>query len=162
MQSMVRPKKPIVMTSKQNLAIGNQGRPTLYSDELGTRICELLAAGHTLSSVCKDHPDLPSERTIRRWALDPEHPFSPQYARARGRIPQTGRRDAGYRRCAGNRSGSGGARSPAGRYPQMAALQGAAQDLWRQVSVRRRPRRSANCHANSDRTRDRRFFRQRH
>ena len=32
--------------------------------------------------ICKEHTDLPSERTIRRWALDPEHPFSPQYARA--------------------------------------------------------------------------------
>ena len=71
------------MTSKQNLAIGSQGRPTLYSDDLGTRLCELLAEGDTLSSICKEHPDLPSERTIRRWALDPEHPFSPQYARAR-------------------------------------------------------------------------------
>jgi hypothetical protein len=83
MQSMIRLRKPIAMTSKQNLAICNQGRPTLYSDDLGTRLCELLAEGNTLSSICKEHPDLPSERTIRRWALDPEHPFSPQYARAR-------------------------------------------------------------------------------
>ncbi len=60
-----------------------EGRPPLYTEELGTRICELLAEGNTLSSICKEHPELPSERTIRRWALDAEHPFSPQYARAR-------------------------------------------------------------------------------
>ncbi len=60
-----------------------EGRPTLYTEELGPRICELLAEGNTLSSICKEHPELPSERTIRRWALDAEHPFSPQYARAR-------------------------------------------------------------------------------
>ena len=83
MQSMARLRKPTAMASKQNLAVGTQGRPTLYCEDLGTRICELLAEGNTLSSICREHTDLPSERTIRRWALDPEHPFSPQYARAR-------------------------------------------------------------------------------
>jgi hypothetical protein len=60
-----------------------QGRPTVYTPELGETICGLLAEGNTLSSICREQPDLPSERTIRRWALEPEHPFSPQYARAR-------------------------------------------------------------------------------
>ncbi len=60
-----------------------QGRPSVYTPELVETICGLLAEGKSLSSICKEHPDLPSERTIRRWALDPEHPFSPQYARAR-------------------------------------------------------------------------------
>lgn len=59
------------------------GRNTLYTEELGLRICELLCEGKTLTRICKEHPDLPSDRTIRRWALDLEHPFSPQYARAR-------------------------------------------------------------------------------
>ena len=59
------------------------GRSTLYTEELGNRICELLAEGKTLTRICKDNPELPSDRTIRRWALDVEHPFSPQYARAR-------------------------------------------------------------------------------
>ncbi len=68
-----------------------QGRPTIYTPELGETICGLLAEGKSLSSICREHPDLPSERTIRRWALDPEHPFSPQYARARSRLPQNGR-----------------------------------------------------------------------
>ena len=60
-----------------------KGRPSVYTPELGETICGLLAEGNTLSSICREQPDLPSERTIRRWALEPEHPFSPQYARAR-------------------------------------------------------------------------------
>ena len=59
------------------------GRPTLYTEELGNRICELLCEGKTLTRICKEHADLPSDRTVRRWALDAEHPFSPQYAHAR-------------------------------------------------------------------------------
>jgi len=59
------------------------GRPILYTEELGNRICELLAEGKTLTSICKENPDLPSDRAIRRWASDEEHPFSPQYAHAR-------------------------------------------------------------------------------
>jgi hypothetical protein len=58
------------------------GRPTLYSDEIGTLICERLAAGETLRTICWDET-LPSESTVRRWALDEAHPFSAQYARAR-------------------------------------------------------------------------------
>ena len=60
-----------------------RGRPTLYTKELGDLICELLGDGVSLTRICNENPDLPSDRTIRRWALDPEHPFSPQYARAR-------------------------------------------------------------------------------
>jgi hypothetical protein len=68
----------------QMLATGaGPGRTTLYTEELGNRVCELLAEGKTLTRICKENPDLPSDRTIRRWALDLEHPFSPQYARAR-------------------------------------------------------------------------------
>ena len=70
-------------TSEELDARSRRGRPTAYTPELGETICALLAEGNTLSSICKKHSGLPSERTIRRWALDPEHPFSPQYARAR-------------------------------------------------------------------------------
>ena len=59
------------------------GRPTAYSPELGEAICELLAEGKSLTSICK-RDDIPvSDRTVRTWAADPEHPFSPHYARAR-------------------------------------------------------------------------------
>jgi hypothetical protein len=58
------------------------GRPTVYSEELGSRICDQLADGISLTEICEPD-DMPVARTVRRWALDPDHPFSPQYARAR-------------------------------------------------------------------------------
>jgi hypothetical protein len=54
-----------------------------YSEELGNHLCDLLSDGKTLNAICKGDPSLPAPRTIRRWAADPEHPFSPQYTRAR-------------------------------------------------------------------------------
>ena len=58
------------------------GRPSIYSDELALQICERLADGESLRSVCATE-GFPNERTVRRWALDDKHPFSPQYTRAR-------------------------------------------------------------------------------
>jgi hypothetical protein len=58
------------------------GRPSLYSEELAARICERLAFGETLRAICRDE-DMPSETTVRRWALDDVEGFSAQYARAR-------------------------------------------------------------------------------
>jgi hypothetical protein len=45
-------------------------------------IAALLADGITLIAVSR-LPGMPSERTMRTWALDPQHPFSPKYARGR-------------------------------------------------------------------------------
>ena len=60
-----------------------KGRPSVYTPEVGETICGLLAEGKSLTSICK-RDDIPvSDRTVRTWAADPEHPFSPQYARAR-------------------------------------------------------------------------------
>ena len=58
-----------------------RGRPSTYSQELADRICERLADGETLRAICRDE-DMPSERTVRSWALTNEE-LSPQYARAR-------------------------------------------------------------------------------
>lgn len=58
------------------------GRPSLYSDELATRICERLAAGESLLSICRDD-DMPQEPTVRRWARDDVHGFYANYARSR-------------------------------------------------------------------------------
>lgn len=57
-------------------------RPSSYTKKLGQRICDLLAEGKTLNSICKNDK-FPSERTVRRWASDDKHPFAPNYARAR-------------------------------------------------------------------------------
>ena len=59
-----------------------RGRPGRYTQALCARICERLADGESLNSICKDE-GMPHERTVRSWALDPVHPFSPNYARAR-------------------------------------------------------------------------------
>lgn len=58
------------------------GRPSLFTEELATRICERLAAGESLRAICLDD-DMPDESTVRKWAIAPDHPFYPQYARAR-------------------------------------------------------------------------------
>jgi hypothetical protein len=42
------------------------GRPTLYSDEIKERICELVADGKSLRDICKDKT-LPSRRTVQTW-----------------------------------------------------------------------------------------------
>ena len=59
-----------------------KGRPTKYTDALGAQICERLASGATLRAICRDD-GIPSESTVRSWAIDTDHPFSAQYARAR-------------------------------------------------------------------------------
>jgi hypothetical protein len=57
-------------------------RRTLYSDALGKCICTMLARGNTLTSICK-RPLMPREDVVLRWAMNPGHPFSDHYARAR-------------------------------------------------------------------------------
>jgi len=61
-----------------------RGRPSLYTQELGERICARLATGETLREICRD-PDMPDEKAVRLWAMDEERApeFVPQYARAR-------------------------------------------------------------------------------
>lgn len=59
-----------------------KGRPSKYNPAIGRAISKMLATGMTLNAVCK-RPKMPHERTVREWAMDPKHPFSPMYARAR-------------------------------------------------------------------------------
>lgn len=56
------------------------GRPSLYSDELAARICEEVASGRSLRSICADD-DMPECRTIFRWLAKHDR-FSQQYAHA--------------------------------------------------------------------------------
>lgn len=53
-----------------------------YTPELARLICERLAAGETLRSICRDIAP-PTESTVRRWVLDDVDGFAAQYARAR-------------------------------------------------------------------------------
>ena len=53
-----------------------------YSEPVSKAICKFLASGMTLNEVCK-RPLMPAESTVRSWAIDPTHPFSAKYVRAR-------------------------------------------------------------------------------
>jgi hypothetical protein len=52
-----------------------------YTEELANRICEKLAQGKTLTSICKG-AGMPSEAAVRKWAMDGGE-FADKYARAR-------------------------------------------------------------------------------
>jgi len=60
----------------------SRGRPTRDNEEIAEIICARLAEGESLNRICKDD-GMPAESTVRLWALDPEHPFSAKYAKAR-------------------------------------------------------------------------------
>lgn len=57
-------------------------RTTTFTQEVADEICAQLAEGKSLREVCRQG-HLPSESTVRTWALDDRDGFSAQYARAR-------------------------------------------------------------------------------
>jgi len=60
-----------------------QGRPTVFTEELGTAICKRLAGGESLRAICKDD-GMPNKSSIFEWILDGKHKeFADQYAKAR-------------------------------------------------------------------------------
>jgi len=52
-----------------------------YSDAIAAKICERLADGESLRSICDDE-DMPAQSTVFKWLSD-NTSFSEQYARAR-------------------------------------------------------------------------------
>jgi len=93
---MARPRKPAAKKQKAKTkktviesasipetTAPKRGRPSAYTPELGDLICRLLSQGKTLTSICKADDSLPAHNTVLGWALDNEHPFFDQYARAR-------------------------------------------------------------------------------
>ncbi|MFD9897478.1 terminase small subunit protein [Mesorhizobium sp. NPDC059025] len=61
--------------------MANSGRPTDYSPALVGLICERIADGESLRSICLDD-DMPAKATVFRW-LAAHEAFRDQYARAR-------------------------------------------------------------------------------
>lgn len=59
-----------------------RGRPTKYNEQVAKTIVEGLKQGKSLKAVCRQ-VNMPSDTAVRGWALDPNHPFSSQYTRAR-------------------------------------------------------------------------------
>ncbi len=59
------------------------GRPTIYSDELGERICELVSVStKSIEKLCIIHKDLPDPTTIYKWRISNKD-FSQKYNDAR-------------------------------------------------------------------------------
>lgn len=56
--------------------------PDPYTPELATRICERLARGESLRSICRDE-QMPGRTTVAKWISDDHEGFAGQYARAR-------------------------------------------------------------------------------
>ncbi len=60
-----------------------KGRPSLYTEALAAKICQRLAEGKSLRSICRDDA-MPAISTVMGWLFDGDHDeFSEQYARAR-------------------------------------------------------------------------------
>lgn len=57
------------------------GRPTLYTQELADQICERLANGESMRSVCRDDK-MPCMTSVFKW-LREKAEFAQQYARAK-------------------------------------------------------------------------------
>ncbi|RWL45287.1 MAG: terminase small subunit protein [Mesorhizobium sp.] len=58
-------------------------RPTIYSDELANSICEQIAEGKSLRSICLAE-DMPAKSSVFAWLADPARDdFRTKYAHAR-------------------------------------------------------------------------------
>ena len=56
----------------------------VYSPEIASEICERLANGESLRSICaSDRSKFPTEMAVRKWAIEDYNGFSSQYASAR-------------------------------------------------------------------------------
>lgn len=61
--------------------MASRGQPTKYTDKIALEICERLAKGESLESICKsDH--LPTSETVRQWKRSKKD-FSLNYTHAR-------------------------------------------------------------------------------
>lgn len=59
------------------------GRPSSFTQEIASEICERISDGESLRSICKSD-DMPDKATVFRWLADATNEsFRDQYARAR-------------------------------------------------------------------------------
>ena len=66
---------------KPDMPEAKRGRPTKFTPELAREICLRIAAGESTRAIARDE-SMPSESTIRAWAVDDINGFSAQYTRA--------------------------------------------------------------------------------
>jgi terminase small subunit-like protein len=69
------------MRSTRKLEHRKNGRPSIYSEVLTDEICQRLAEGESLRSICRD-PVMPARSTVMLW-LRNRKGFSDHYAHAR-------------------------------------------------------------------------------
>ena len=68
---------------KSNKIKKNSGRPTLYTQILGKRICNLISEGKSVRKICR-RKNMPTAKTIFNWLLDEDKKvFLQQYETAR-------------------------------------------------------------------------------
>lgn len=58
------------------------GRPSSFTPAVADAICERLAAGESLRAICRDD-GMPSDATVRQWALQDRDGFAARYALSR-------------------------------------------------------------------------------
>lgn len=58
------------------------GRPSIYTDDLADLICEQIAQGKALATICNASDDLPAPRTVYRWLREKDG-FRHNYACAK-------------------------------------------------------------------------------
>jgi hypothetical protein len=64
------------------------GRPSDFNKSVARLILEETENGKSLDEMCQDHPDLPSEATIRRWIENNLEGFRDNYARAKAAMAE--------------------------------------------------------------------------
>jgi hypothetical protein len=69
-------KKPAVKK-----APAKRGRPSVYTEDLARVVCLRIANGESTRAIARDE-GMPSEGTIRAWAVDDLNGFNSQYTRA--------------------------------------------------------------------------------
>jgi hypothetical protein len=77
---MASKKKPDDKADKPKAKIG---RPTVYTKELGEKICDVIKTTNLgLRKIC-ENPEFPPHGTVVCWLENTEHPFTLQYTRAK-------------------------------------------------------------------------------
>jgi hypothetical protein len=62
--------------------MNSPGRPSTFTPEIAAEICERLAAGESLRSICRDE-HMPARSTVAQWHINDVQGFSAQYTHAR-------------------------------------------------------------------------------
>ena len=57
-------------------------KPVTYTRRMADEICNRLATGESLRSICRD-PHMPDEKAVRLWVIARADTFAPQFTRAR-------------------------------------------------------------------------------